>query len=429
MLCEAYKRGLTWPKYVWIFHSYQLDDLLRLNSTSNEECSVQKILEGIFVFQLTQQRSNFNSENAHHYCNKCNTVSYNPYADLLHDSVCALISNSLTDNTLFSQICSRVSVHDSSTVYIYHYMNDTTNLAGIYNGTSHSLKNVSETMLSFTDYDLPLVHTEAMLTLHLLPLSFLSFIFNTVLLVLYTAFHNEPSVKSTSVALSILIFTGCYLLVGFSVVVTLNRQYRLDLCMVIVWLSGIGLSVPLILATVLVKMLRVYRILTALRILKWNIVSSNYVLIAYTMLIISPNIIILTLWTVSDPYRKVINFIEHPGFIKIEVNCHTDKVHIWFALGIIYFFMLSLAVVIVAIKSRKIRLFHFKDTKKVNLFICLVLLICIGGHFYWNILLIIGFYDAYLVVIIVEHTLPAFLCHILLFAPKIWPTIQTKNFH
>ena len=145
-----------------------------------------------------------------------------PYADLLHDSVCALISNSLTDNTLFSQICSRVSVHDSSTVYIYHYMNDTTNLAGIYNGTSHTLKNVSETMLSFTDYDLPLVHMEAMLTLHLLPLSFLSFIFNTVLLVLYTAFHNEPSVKSTSVALSILIFTGCYLLVGFNVVVTLT---------------------------------------------------------------------------------------------------------------------------------------------------------------------------------------------------------------
>lgn len=55
MLCEAYKRGLTWPKYAWILHGYQLDDLLRLNSTSVEECWVHKILEGIFIFQLTKQ--------------------------------------------------------------------------------------------------------------------------------------------------------------------------------------------------------------------------------------------------------------------------------------------------------------------------------------------------------------------------------------
>ena len=49
MLCEAYKRGLTWPKYAWILHSYRLDDLLR-SSTSNKGCSVQMILEGVFIF-------------------------------------------------------------------------------------------------------------------------------------------------------------------------------------------------------------------------------------------------------------------------------------------------------------------------------------------------------------------------------------------
>ena len=184
----------------------------------------------------------------------------------------------------------------------------------------------------------------------------------------------------------------------------------------------------LILATILVKMLRVYRIITAKRILKHNTVSSSYALIAYTILIISPNIFILTLWTVSDPYRKIVNFIEHPGFVKIEMNCHSDKVYTWFAMGLIYFFLLSLAVVIVAVKSRKIRLVHFKDTKKVNIFIGLLLLIGFGGHFYWNILLIIGSYHAYLVVLIVEHTLPTFLCHVLLFAPKIWPSVRKRIF-
>jgi hypothetical protein len=55
-LCEAYKEGLTWPKYAWILHSYRLDDLLR-NSTSNKGCmhSVQNILEGALIFQLTYE--------------------------------------------------------------------------------------------------------------------------------------------------------------------------------------------------------------------------------------------------------------------------------------------------------------------------------------------------------------------------------------
>ena len=50
-LCEAYKRGLTWPKYAWILHSYRLDDLLR-SSKSDNRCthSVQKILEGALSF-------------------------------------------------------------------------------------------------------------------------------------------------------------------------------------------------------------------------------------------------------------------------------------------------------------------------------------------------------------------------------------------
>ena len=141
------------------------------------------------------------------------------------------------------------------------YINDMASLAGIYNGTSRILTNVSETTFTDYAYELPFVHTEALLTLYLLPLSFLSFIFNTILLVLYIIFHSEPNVKSTSVSLSILIFTGCYLLVTFNLVLTLNRQYILDLCMVIVWLRGVGLSIPLILATLLVKLLKVYRIL------------------------------------------------------------------------------------------------------------------------------------------------------------------------
>lgn len=116
-------------------------------------------------------------------------------------------------------------------IYIYHNINDMASLAGMYDGTSWILTNVSETTFTDYAYELPFVHTEVLLTLylHVLPLSFLSFIFNTILLVLYIIFHNEPNVKSTSVSLSMLIFTGCYFLVSFNLVLTLNRQYILGL--------------------------------------------------------------------------------------------------------------------------------------------------------------------------------------------------------
>ena len=92
VLCEAYKRGLTWPKYAWILHSYRLDDLLQ-SSTSNEgSCRVQRILEGIFIFQLTEEGSRFTLETSSTCHNFSNGIGCNPYAYLLHDLVWALIS-------------------------------------------------------------------------------------------------------------------------------------------------------------------------------------------------------------------------------------------------------------------------------------------------------------------------------------------------
>ena len=365
MLCEAYKSGLTWPKYAWILHSYRLDDLLQ-SSESNKGCSVCKILNGIFIFQLTKERSNFNSETAH--CIMCNG-EFNPYADLLYDSVWALISS--VDNRSFAhfnEVSSKSHFNpDCSKVYIYHNMNGTASLIGIYNGTLRTLTNVSE--ITFTDKDLPVV--SRVVFPYLLPLPLLCLLFNTILLVLYIYFRNEPSVKSTSVSLSMLIFIGCYFLAGFTVVMILQEEHRIDFCIALLWLSGLGLSIPLILAIILVKLLRVYHIFTAFKILKQSAKCKDCALLVYTTLILLPNIMILILWTAVDRYHRVNNFIEHPGFIRIETNCHSEYTHIWYSLGFAYLFLLSAAVIIVAVKSRKIRRAQFKDTKKVNLLIFL----------------------------------------------------------
>ncbi len=417
MLCEAYKRGLTWPKYAWILHSYRLIDLLR-TLESNSGCNLQEILEGIFNFQLIKEGSNYNKSKATHVNMYNNGLS--PYADLLYDSVKALISS--VDNRLFEVSAPFHFNRDSSKVYIYQKMNGMANLVCIYDSTSHALTYVSE--ITFTDYDLPIVN-KVLIPPYLLPLPILCFLFNTTLLILYVVFRNEPNIKSTSVSLSMLIFTGCYLLVGFNVSLVLYDLYRLDLCMLHVWLSGVGLSVPLILATLLVKMLRVYHIFTTFKVLKQSTKCKDYALLVYTILILSPNIIFLILRTAINPSHRIDNFIERPGFIELEKSCESDYSHIWYALTFSYLCLLSAAVIIVAIKSRKIRHTHYKDTKKVNLLISLLFIIGPCIFIYWYAFYYISFSSS-VIIPYVGNIITTLLCQTILFVPKLWPFVQKK---
>ncbi|MCG8621720.1 MAG: hypothetical protein MJE68_06940, partial [Proteobacteria bacterium] len=237
-------------------------------------------------------------------------------------------------------------------------------------------------------------------------------------------FHNEPSIKSTSVSISMLILTGCYILIGYSILLPV---YQLDFCMTLIWMSGIGLSMPLILATILLKMLRVYRIFTAYKILKKSAHLSDVALLVYTILILLPNLILLILWTAIDPEYIVETFMEHPGYIENVIICHPSNYELtWYILALVYLLLLSVAVVIVAIKSRNIRLARFKDTKKVNTLIFFLFIVGYSIFSYWQILsdLELSYILPY-----AGHMLIAFLCQIILFVPKIWPAIQKKIIH
>ena len=115
--------------------------------------------------------------------------------------------------------------------------------------------------------DLPIILKDYPLG-YLLVLHSLCFIANTVF---YVYFRNEPSVKSTSISLSLLLFLACYCLSLFTIAYIIHRSQKLlsiDLCTVHVWFNAVRLSMPLIFATLLVRMLRVYRIFTQFKVLK-----------------------------------------------------------------------------------------------------------------------------------------------------------------
>ena len=208
---------------------------------------------------------------------------------------------------------------------------------------------------------------------------------------------------------------------------SLVSDLSIDFCMVRIWLSGIGLSMPLILATLLVKMLRVYHIISLRRIMKRSIYTSNFAHFIYTFLILLPTATILVLWSVLDPYHNELHNVTHPGFIEVEKKCVCNHLAIWSASLLVYTILLSMVVIAVAIKSRKIRLKQFKDTKKVNLLIFLLLFFGVSTYGYWSFFTLTDLHeDIANYTLIAGHIIMALFCQVILFVPKVWPPLREK---
>lgn len=159
------------------------------------------------------------------------------------------------------------------------------------------------------------------------------------MLILYLCFHHEPDIKSTSVPLSLFIFVACYLMIFFTILLAVRTKPGITLCGVpwfddlmctlLIWSSCIGLTILLVLATLIVKMLRVYCIFTHYKskvsqAQKCNS-SSNFVLAIYVILILFPNIFTQTLWTFVGNYRNQNFYDERADFIDARKYCISDN--------------------------------------------------------------------------------------------------------
>ena len=417
ILLEACKRDMKWPNYVWILHSYRLEELLNL-ANSSHVCGKSSILDGIFTFQLVKElKSDANS-----------MQKSNPFGALLQDAIWALAfaasNKPFYDHTSFMDA---VNGHAPTfaEIYIYQALNLSAELIGVYSDTSKSLTHSSR-LGAFT-YDGPVL-IRVRLNTSVLVISIVCLLFNTFLLILFICFRNHPDVKSTNVSLSILIFIACYLFIGYAILEFFGYHTFVEVCMVNIWISGIGLSLALVMATVLVKMLQVYRIFTLMKRMKSSLYTKYVAPIIYVLLILSPCIVILVFWTAIDPFRITITYVEHPGFVTIAGACDIGVNYpIWYALVISYQMLLCLATVCVAVKTRKIRLSRFKDTKKVNVFIFLMVFIGITSYSYW---LVLRFIDpdvsSRTYVLIVVHIVAAFTTQFTLFVPKLWTPLKEK---
>ena len=429
ILHEAYKKHLVWPSYTWILYSFQLDGFHQ----SITDSSIQNIFDGIILILLFPNKPLLFTQTEPCWTHQNNTEWHtqtsqdlNSFAYLLQDAVYTLILRAYNKYYNVSDECSNL-------IYFYQLKNGTLNPVCTYNGRSRALSSISQNF-SGSKLVLPIVSRDSPFSYYTMVPPSLCIVTNTIILILYLCFRNKPSVKSTSVSLSLLMFLGCYLLAIYAIVLIIDESYNveplwLDCCMILIWLSGIGLSLPLILSTLLVKMLQVYHIITLNRILKRKVYTSSCAHFVYTLLVMLPNILILLLWTIIDTRRDNIQYVEHPGYIAAKSECKSNNREVWLLLMLAYNIMLSLTVVIVAVKSRKIRLKQFKDTKKVNLLIFLILVIGISTFSYWLIFALANtYFEVSIYILYTGHIVISFLCQIILFVPKVWPPVHEKIF-
>ena len=251
----------------------------------------------------------------------------------------------------------------------------------------------------------------------------------TAILVLYTYYFKAPEIKSTSVSLSVLMFCGCYIILLYLLLALVYTQSLVpsespfNICTAIVWLSITGLSLPLILATLLVKMLRVFHIFNLYG--KISKMCSDSALLVYVFLLISPCVLVLIFWTAVDPYTARTVATEHSTFTQVEQRCTCKYLLLWIGLLIINILILITVLLIVAVKTRNIRQTHFKDTKKVNAFLFLLVTVIILTLAYWMIFRTIGAKKGYSdITLHLAHIIIVVSCQGFLFAPKVLPPLM-----
>ena len=484
ILCRAYDDGLMWPHYVWILQDKQISDLLEF---AHGDCGTEKLMQAtqntiLLRFQYEQKDSMkelVTGSTYKHYLlhytsilkDSCGTLKYNPYSNTMHDSVWAfaLALNQSLDTILRYNMTVIDYVNAFGREQLTNLVED--------NLQSLSFEGVSGHMQFNDDYDtealvditlvckdgaemiighydqslnrislnkrlipsnlppdkLPNIYNQIPLpvTVSLAILVSLCVIFTTTLLVLFIKYRRYSEIKATSPHLSLLMFVGTYFIlistlmqaVLMAIISPNSNATSASLCGSVI--SGNVIGINLIFSTLLLRMLRVYRIFNYFG--KTGKIWSDKVLAVIVLLIVGGDVVLLLIWFTVDPFTME-NFIVykpngHPPHYEISQYCSSDTISVWFSLVFGKVGLLFAIVLLLAIKTRKIQRANFKDTKKVNIYIFLTVMIIATLIPVWFLFKETGNVLGTSIVVYIAFGMTGLFCQLALFAPKVFPPL------
>ena len=253
-------------------------------------------------------------------------------------------------------------------------------------------------------------------------------IFITVQLIFYLYYRDHKVIKATSPYLSLVMFFGCYLLCLSAIVnitidsfVTIPTIYTTLFCLIIL-LTINGTS--LVLITLFIKLLRVERIFSS-RLEKdigkcW---SNGFLVFIVIFLTVIVNMMVVPVLVAETPEYS--NYTLNPNDLVVlyHVRPVTRGNIIGVGIVIAYMVLFLLIISFLSIRTRKIRHRNFKDTKKINLLIALLIVISFSaGAVYIMLTQINEEPIANTVLVIALLSIPT-LCQLILFTPKVVPVI------
>ena len=428
LMCEAAKKNVIWPGYVWIFHSRTSEELFdptcdvdNLNKAIENVTLIDLSLQGrqenetlvsgltykeyleAYDSELENVRSKFESYLTHF------NFTNNLFANPMYDEVWALalaLNASLPElknrGLHFEKYChnkaeiteiveerlreiqfegavAKVSFNNLqevvSPVVIYQVRNGKSMMIGKYNEATNNLTllGVSREHVPSDEYATNYNLIDQKVAIVFLIFSGLGMLFTTILVVLMFKLKNTPEILAISPYLSLLIYIGCYFLLLNVLVLFFTHSYLLErdvfnaLCILERWLAHCGFG--LIFSTILVKLIRVYLIFTKIKV--FGKILSNRYLLLYSLTLCTPQLTILIIGMAVNPlsYQKhseIRNDVNPPTIVITPVCIIKQGLEQFFEITIItYTFLIALCSVMFALRTRKVNYRNFKDTKKI----------------------------------------------------------------
>jgi len=430
VMCEAFLHGLVWPWYAYIFVDRTIEDVLSYNGTSCTHEEIRSAVEGVFFIQLKLSVANETTlisgvtfqEYYEEYLQELRVenetaevkLEPNDFANTLYDQVWsfAMAMNISLENYLNTSINSsfvnvfhqtaevRKSLADSleklffqgSTGHIEygttHEVFTAVEILQARNGSlvsigTFNLGNESEFFnRNFNKSQVPpdtvdtipyRIHWAAGITVVILEILTVAIIVISLLAIIY--WRDKPEIKSTSLYISFLVLAGCLLLSFAPVVRTVINVFGLSketlsiLCNVNMWFSLYGII--LIMVSLLYRLLRISIVFGSYH--PTGKYWSDKYMIVYILASSCSVLLFLLIWVAVDPMRFVfrVKFISSavPPFYEELGRCASVNTVVWLSISYGWVSLLLVLLILLAIKTRKIKRKHFKDTKKVNVFV------------------------------------------------------------
>ncbi len=416
LLCRAYNGNASWPDYLWILHDHSLRNLLISTSQCSEEM-MKRALEGaVLLYHDTSKDGNrnidFTNQTYNEYYDSYNRSLHNVTSDpicnkepqilsanAMYDSVlafaCALNKSiPLNSSNLRSEALNRnlQSVNFSGAGGNINFDNTTHQLTGYsgvnmhqifdgklqylayYNGSIHISYNSNTSLnLSYT-FEAILIRLPLELPIITLVLVVIGVFVTAIVAFLFIYYRNTSDIKATTPVLSYIILFSCFLLYA-SVGLTAVRygfatgEVYAQCCISEQWFFIVGMQ--FIFVTLSVRLLRVLRLFFNVK--RIGAAWSDKALILYICAIVSVSIVMLTIWSILNDMtvgrREQFIYDGNPPHFIVELSCNAENDAIFLSLLLGYTGLFMAPLLILAIKTRKVHIDSFKDTRSVNAFV------------------------------------------------------------